>query len=807
MTESDHTITSADVASGVRCSIAPSFVQFSSDADVLTYLYPDSSGIRNIIKVPLKGSNWESSKLFDANTTEINESEEETLRRERMRLFSRGVTSYQWIKRKPDGKQLLMIPLGGQIYVAFLNNYSTVSSVLVYDAVALGPAIDPHWSPDGLKIAFVITSDLYFIDLSNEDYLSGPVSNHSKAPKRLTILGENNGLSCGLADYIAQEEMDRYEGFWWAPDSIHIAVAVVDEKHIPDYRIQHPGSTDPAKSETHKYPFAGAANPIVKLAVLSIEDNIINTETSSFDTLPTLTYLDIAMKNLTQIESRLNDEYLCRAGWWRDGSVMVQVEDRRQTRLQLLRVDPVTGVSTLLLEEQSDVWINLHNLLYVFEPTWRPSNDVAKLHDPEDFYFLWGSELSGFFQLYLCRYDSHAKTAAVEVGPIGGGGAWVVDSIDAVDEDRNLVYFSASAQSVTERHLYRASLENYLLSPVKLTQEPGWHMATVSTQANAYVDVFCNVNQPPVTTLYQLPSLVSESPQGDLLSVLARGADFLPDWDSKLRHCPVPVLQTVPAADRTPLWCALYIPDALKFGPGPYPTIVSVYGGPHVQRVMNHWQTRADLRCLRLAQEGFLVIKCDNRGSYRRGSAFEGAIKNDMGRVEIEDQVTVVNYFARHGSADYAVTPNAGLVDISRVGIFGWSYGGYLSAMAVCRAPEVFRCAIAGAPVTHWDGYDTHYTERYMGLPAENSLGYDISSVMHHTSKMREDCRLMLVHGLIDENVHFRHTARLINALTRCRKRYDLLLFPDERHSPHGMADRILLEDRIQEYFNTALTK
>lgn len=143
-----------------------------------------------------------------------------------------------------------------------------------------------------------------------------------------------------------------------------------------------------------------------------------------------------------------------------------------------------------------------------------------------------------------------------------------------------------------------------------------------------------------------------------------------------------------------------------------------------------------------------------------------------------------------------------GLVDATRVGMFGWSYGGYMSAMALCRAPETFCCSVAGAPVTSWDGYDTHYTERYMGLPAENEKGYSSSSVMSHVENMTG--RLLLVHGLIDENVHFRHTARLINKLIEKRKPYDLILFPCERHSPHKAADRVYLEDRIMKFFETA---
>mmetsp|Transcript_23219 Transcript_23219/g.23601 ORF Transcript_23219/g.23601 Transcript_23219/m.23601 type:complete len:359 (-) Transcript_23219:201-1277(-) len=194
------------------------------------------------------------------------------------------------------------------------------------------------------------------------------------------------------------------------------------------------------------------------------------------------------------------------------------------------------------------------------------------------------------------------------------------------------------------------------------------------------------------------------------------------------------------------------------------------------------------MRAQRLCSLGFAVVKCDNRGSSRRGLSFEGTIKHRLGHWEVLDQVTAVRYLVQHNIAD----PR-------RVGVYGWSYGGYLSAMCLCRAPDVFSVAVAGAPVTSWDGYDTHYTERYMGLPSQNTRGYREAAVFDHVSNMKG--KLMIVHGLIDENVHFRHTARLINRLIAAGKDYDLLLFPEERHSPRRLRDRVYMEQRISDYF------
>lgn len=182
----------------------------------------------------------------------------------------------------------------------------------------------------------------------------------------------------------------------------------------------------------------------------------------------------------------------------------------------------------------------------------------------------------------------------------------------------------------------------------------------------------------------------------------------------------------------------------------------------------------------------------DNRGTARRGLKFAGAIKHNCGRIDAEDQLTGAEWLIKQGLAKF-----------DHIGVYGWSYGGYLSAMLLSRFPEVFKCAVSGAPVTSWDGYDTFYTEKYMGLPSANLSAYLHSSVMHHISNMNG--KLLLVHGMIDENVHFRHTARLVNALIAAGKTYELLIFPDERHMPRRLRDRVYMEDRIWDFIDRSL--
>lgn len=362
----------------------------------------------------------------------------------------------------------------------------------------------------------------------------------------------------------------------------------------------------------------------------------------------------------------------------------------------------------------------------------------------------------------------------------------------------------------------------YAVSPIRLTPDSGMHSVVMDPDCTKFVDTSSDLGRPTSVKIFELPAdgpivklaqngrrrqqtnapsnsddTASKRLKPRILEVQHLYTLFDAIRDDKamelsqdaIAHLPPPELMTFPSSDGTEtLHAALYRPDERIHGPGPYPLVCAVYGGPHVQRVNRSWSQCADMRAQRLRSLGFCVVKCDNRGSSRRGLAFESAISRRLGRLEVLDQVAVVRQLTVRGIADP-----------TRVGIYGWSYGGYLAAMCLCRAPDVFHVAVAGAPVTSWDGYDTHYTERYMGLPAENPNGYRESAVFDHVPNMRG--KLLLVHGLIDENVHFRHTARLINRLIAAGKDYDLLLFPDERHSPRRLRDRIYMEQRISDYF------
>jgi dipeptidyl-peptidase-4 len=699
--------------------IHPIDLTFSPDDRLITGLFsPERSMTRQLYAFdPQSGAQGPLVKPPSVGTTEENVSLEEALRRERARQLGLGVTQYTWAAQKPH----LLLPSGGNLYVSD-EPYSPLRKLV---EAGDHPLLDPQISPDGEWVAFVQDAEVYVVPFTGG------------TPRQLTHGARGTGKTNGLAEFVAQEEMDRRSGFWWSPDSRWIAFEEVDETHIPIYRIIHQGKdyTGEGAQEDHRYPFAGQPNALVRLGVISIDGG-------------EPVWLDLGAEP---------DIYLVRVHWLPDGRLSAQIENRQQTELELTVYEIPGGQRKTLLREVNETWINLNNL---FKPLGQP-------YQGKQGCFIWGSERSGFRHLYL--FDGQGQL----LQPLTAG-EWIVDSLAGVDESAGQVYFTATLDDPRETHLYVVSLDGG--TPRRITQEPGIHSVVLDHACQRFLDTHHSLQQPPTVTLRSLTD-------GHPLAVVYDQ----PDPRLEKLHLQPPELVSLQNQGGVTLYGAIFRP-AESFGPGPYPTIVMVYGGPHAQLVTNGWPLTIAMRAQYLRSLGFLVFVLDNRGSARRGLAFEGVIKNDLGHLEVEDQADGVRWLVDQGLADPA-----------RVGIYGWSYGGYMSAMCLARAPETFKVAVAGAPTSNLDGYDTFYTERYMGTPQSNPQGYQTSSVMYHVDKMRG--KLLLIHGLIDENVHFRHTARLINALIAARKPYDLQIFPNERHSPRHLADRIYMEERLRDYF------
>jgi dipeptidyl-peptidase 4 len=630
-------------------------------------------------------------------------SDEEIGRRERQRTASlSGILEYSFA---PSG-QALLFPLDGKLF--YYDLAKPAKSALTQITQSNGFATDATVSPAGRYIAYVRAQNLFAYDLA------------AHAEKALTLDG-GGPIKNGMAEFVAQEEMDRSTGYWWAPDDRHIAFARVDETPI-ELTQRFEIAADNVATFAQRYPAAGGPNVRVRLGVTDVVTGAT-------------TFVDLGPES---------DIYLARVNWLPDGKTMaIQRESRDQRRLDLLFADVDTGRTRVVLTETSDTWIELHDELSFLKQT------------PE---FIWASARDGFQHLYLYDYGGHL-VRRLTAGP------WNVDdfrgrAIKAVDEDHRLVYFTATEKSPVERHLYRASLDTEDPGKIeRITEEPGLHAITMSPDAKVYVDNFNSVSQPPQVSMHgadgKLVTYLLENP----LNEQHPDAPYLADNS-------IPDFGTLTAADGQALHYRLFKPA--HFDPAKrYPAIVDVYGGPGVQRVTNSWTGGSFTQILTRA--GYAVFQLDNRGSAFRGTAFQAPIHDKLGEVEVADQILGAHWL---GSQSF--------VDPSRIGVWGWSYGGYMTLMLMFKAPEVFRAGVAGAPVTDWTLYDTHYTERYLDRPQDNPAGYAASSVLPYAKNLKG--KLLVIHGMADDNVLFLHSTKLFRKLQDLGKPFDVMVYPGAKH-------------------------
>ena len=648
-------------------------------------------------------------------------SDEEKARRERQRIAGlSGIVDYQW---SPDAKTLLF-PLGGELYLYDLSKSGR-------DAVRKltgggGFATDPKLSPKGGFVSFIRERELWVIDLATG--------------KEIRLTHDAGGaVANGIAEFVADEEMDRHTGYWWAPDDSAIAFARIDESPVP---IQKRYEVYPDRTEVveQRYPAAGDPNVLVKLGVIAPKAGARPQ------------WIDLGANE---------DIYLARVDWRDPRRLTFQRQSRDQKRLDLVEATLATGAQRTLATETSDTWVPLHNGLRFLE----------------DGRFLWSSERDGFQHLYLASEDGTQLSQLTS-------GDWPVDELLAVDQAQGLVYFSAGMRialpgvrsdrhlaapvaAPTERHVHVVPLAG---GPVAtLSRENGIHNASFARNASVYVDNWSNTATPPQIELFRADGT-------KLATLLPNDLDDPghPYAPYRAAHLPTE-FGTLPAADgRTPLHYSLVKPPG--FDPaGRYPAVVFVYGGPAAQTVLDAWPGRADAFFNQyLAQAGYVVFSLDNRGTPRRGRDFGGALYGVQGTVEVDDQ--------RKGVEWLRAQP---WVDGGRIGVHGWSNGGYMTLMLLGRAPADYACGIAGAPVTDWALYDTHYTERYMHLPADNAEGYREASVFTHAARIRPGA-LLLIHGMADDNVLFSNSTNLMSTLQREGIPFELMTYPGAKHGLRG---------------------
>ena len=443
---------------------------------------------------------------------------------------------------------------------------------------------------------------------------------------------------------------------------------------------------------------------------------------------------------------------LARVNWLRDSRrLAIQRLTRVQNRLDLLFADAASGRAQVVLSEMDQSWINVADDLHFFADGQR---------------FLWSSERSGFRHFYL--HDLSGKQLAQLTR-----GDWEVASVERVDETGGQVYFTSTEASPIERHLYRVSLSGG--GPVRLTRERGNHGVNLAPDAGHFLDTYSTAMIPSRQDLYKS--------DGSRVTVLAENK--VAELDSYQLQ-PIEFL-TVPGADGTPLHASMIKPRG--FDPSrKYPVIVYLYGGPGVQLVRDVWQGANFLWNQMMAQKGFIIFTVDNRGMAGRGHTFESAILRRFGEVELADQLAGVAWLKQQP-----------YVDGARVGIWGWSYGGYMTCLAMLRAGDTFKAGFAGAPVTDWRYYDTIYTERYMGLPQDNPNGYRDSSPVNYADGLRG--KLLIAHASGDDNVHFGNTMGLAEKLVQAQKYAEFLVYPGRGHGITDPPARIHIFNRVTQFF------
>ncbi|MCH7782857.1 S9 family peptidase [candidate division KSB1 bacterium] len=456
------------------------------------------------------------------------------------------------------------------------------------------------------------------------------------------------------------------------------------------------------------------------------------------ETNPTVKLFIVNIETGNQVEVKTNSSeniYIIRPQWRNDGSeLLFQRLNRRQNHLEFLAADPATGDVRTILEEREEAFVRLHN-------HFRLLNDGKQ--------FLWSSERSGWRHLYIYDFEGNMVNQLTE-------GDWEVSNVTLVDHDNELIYFTGNVKNGLETAFFKVKFDGSGFK--QLTTEDGSHNISMDPAGKYYLDTYSSLTSPPVTNLHKSDGKLVRN----MATTNTEELDQL--------QLEQPELVIFKAADGvTELHGILYKPAG--FDPNKtYPLLVSTYGGPS-GGVRNSWSTTNNYS--RTAQLGYIVLKQDNRGTTNRGKEYLTETYLKFGQVDVDDQAAGVKQITQRP-----------YIDGSRVGMYGSSYGGYMTCMSLLRYPDLYHVGVAGSSVTDWRSYDSIYTERYMRTPQENQEGYEIGSVLKYAANLKG--KLLLTHGTIDNNVHPGNTIQLIDELHKAGMVFDLMFYPENRHGIRG---------------------
>lgn len=453
-----------------------------------------------------------------------------------------------------------------------------------------------------------------------------------------------------------------------------------------------------------------------------------------------------------------DDHYFARMQWTQHEDVFaVQKLNRHQNKLELLLVDVRQGDYEVLMTEENDFYIDI-------------TDDLTFLDNGKQ--FIWTSEQDGYNHIYLFNMDGTMERQLTS-------GPFDVTTLYGVDEKSDWVYFQSSEVSPVERHIYRINLKGK--KKQQLTADAGWNDADFSADMSYFIRTYSSSEIPYHFAVYD-----NRGRELRLLEDNAKLKETASEYGFTEKE-----FFTFELEDGTPINGWMMKPA--DFDPSQkYPVFMFVYGGPGSQTVENRWASRNDFWFQYLTQQGYIVVSVDNRGTGARGEAFKKVTYQRLGVIEVEDQIAAARYLA---GLDY--------INGSRIGIFGWSYGGYMSSGCLFRAPDIFKMAIAVAPVTHWKFYDTIYTERFMRTPQENPSGYEAGSPINYVDGLQG--KFLLIHGTGDDNVHFQNTVELTRALVEAGKQFDLFFYPDKNHAIPGQTTRMHLYQKMTDYIQENL--
>jgi dipeptidyl-peptidase-4 len=622
-------------------------------------------------------------------------SEAEKMQRERARIGgTKGIVSYDW----SADSQSILVPLEGELYLARLDGQATKL------AAAPGPKLNAVISPSGRFASYVQDQNLVVMDLANG------------TPKRVTEDGAGT-VHWGEAEFVAQEEMDRSTGYWWARDDSRVAVERFDEAPVGVVTRAAIGA-EGTNIYQQRYPKAGSPNALVDLYVMRPDGSA-------------KVKVDLGAET---------DIYLARVDWSRDGKTLyVQRQNRDQTVLDVLAVDPATGKSEVLFSERSGAksWVNLSNAL-------TPLDDGS---------LIWWSERDGHGHLY--RFAKGKWTQLTK-------GDWeVTPDVVGVDQIAGRVFFLGNKDGVLERHLYAASYSK-AGTVTRLTETGWWNSAVMDPAGTRAIVARSNTDQP--SQVYLADAAGKRIAWVNENAVTAADHPYNPYLASHRER----TFGTIKGPDGTELHWEMVTP---KREPGKrYPVFFQHYGGPHSQTVSRAWGGALQQY---IVDRGYVWFQIDNRGSANRGKAFEDAIWHAMGSVEVDDQVAGANYLK---TLDF--------VDPAKIVTYGWSYGGYMTLKMLEAAPGVFAAGVSGAPVSKWELYDTHYTERYMGDPTKVADAYKRSDTITDAAKIKDP--LLIIHGMADDNVVLEHTTAMAATLQQQKVPFEMMLYPGHTHRVGG---------------------